>query len=464
MVGGGVTGLAAAHRLLAESPGLTVTILEAGPRLGGSVVTDRVAGVPLEGGPDSVLTRKPWALDLMRTLGLEQHLIATRPVARGALLWWDERLIPIPRGTGNGVPGRLDLLWRSGLLSAQGRRRAVGDSFLPNRLPAGDVGVGIALRARFGREVVERLAAPMLAGIYAGEVDRLSLDAVAPHLRDLLARYGSLSRGVREARRRAPQAGGPLFQTLESGLATFVEALARRIQEAGGRIVVGARAVRLVPEPDGVGVETADGRRFWGDVVVSAFPAWAAAECLPQSMEAVRLLRSIPYANLAVVGLVYPLGALPVPRDVTGVLVPRQPDARLTALTFLASKWGYRESLAVEPIRAFYGTADGPDILALSEERLRAMAIRDTARILGVPPVDPAYARVFRHPRAMPQYVVGHQARLDRLDRELAAWPRLTWAGNWRDGVGMPDAVRSGEAAAARTLETLGLRSGAPSA
>jgi oxygen-dependent protoporphyrinogen oxidase len=456
VVGGGITGLAAAYRLV--RPDLHVTLIEAGGRLGGAMRTVQIEGVTLEGGPDSFLTRKPWAETLARELGLAADLIATRPEARGASLFWHGRLEPIPAGVVNGVPTDLRALWRSDVLSLAGKLAALMDLVRPPGHPTGDVSLGAFLARRFGREVVERLAAPMLSGIYAGDIWALSLLATAPDLASILDRYGSLSRGLREARRARPPAPGPLFRTLASGLETLPSTLARRLVALGATLKIRTRVEQLAAEADGWVVELSDGV-LHADAVVLATPAPVSATLLTAvSAEASRLLAGIPYAHLAVVGLLYPPGRLPVPRTQTGVLVPRQRGIAVTALTYLASKWAYPTPPPYEPIRAFYGRADGSNVLEHDDDTLIRMAQQDVARILGSD-VAAHQAVVFRHPAAMPQYLVGHRERVAAIDRALRPHPTLATAGAWRNGVGIPDCIREGEAAAARILQGLGFRS-----
>jgi oxygen-dependent protoporphyrinogen oxidase len=455
VVGGGITGLTAAYRLSAA--GVRVTLLEAGERLGGAIRTARVEGVTLEGGPDSLLTRKPWAEDLARALGLGPDLIATRPEARGASLWWRGRLHPIPAGVVNGVPTDQAAVEQASVLTRAGRRRVLADLSRRPTTMAGDVSVGDFLAERFGREWVERVAAPMLSGIYAGDIWHLSLAATAPQLAPVLARHGSLMRGLAAERRARPPAPGPVFRTLNAGLETLVDALAMRLAAGGVEVRLGTPVAAVTPTHSGVEVAWDGGSRRVDGVVMAA-PAWAAGTILAEALpSAVEWLRGIAYANLAVVGLVYDAGELPVPRDQTGVLVPRQPGTSLTALTYLASKWAYRPAPPAEPIRAFYGRAREANVLERDDRELADAAVRDVARVLGRERV-PRAVKVFRHPLAMPQYHVGHAERIAAIDREASRLPRVVLAGAWREGVGIPDCVRSGDAAAARLLAELGIK------
>jgi oxygen-dependent protoporphyrinogen oxidase len=456
VVGGGISGLSAAYHLLRHAgDGVRVVVLEATSRVGGVISTDHEGGVTLEGGPDSILTRKPWGQALAEALGLAPLLITTRREARGAMIWWRGRQIPIPAGMQAGVPTDLSALRETPLLSAWGKYRAQWDLWLPPTRVVGDVSLGRFLAARFGREVVDRLAAPMLSGIYAGDVWELSLEMTAPQLAPALQRSGSLMRGLAQGQPSARPAG-PLFRTLDSGLGTLVDAAATAIRSLGGTIRLDTPVAAVRSMGDRWAIQTQEGE-VMADAVILALPAWAAATLLtPVAPAAAGPLAAIPYANLAVAGLIYESGAVAVPRDKTGVLVPRQPGIELTALTYLASKWDYQTPPDAEPIRAFYGRAGGRDVLSQDDAGLLEQAERDVARILGSGG-RPRYRRLFRHRRAMPQYLVGHRARVLAVDHELERVRGLEVAGNWRQGVGIPDCVREGEAAASRTLRTLGL-------
>jgi oxygen-dependent protoporphyrinogen oxidase len=452
VAGGGITGLTAAYRL--TEAGFRVEVVEARTRLGGAIVTEMIEGYPLEGGPDSFLTRIPHARALAEELGLGADLIPTRREARGASLWWQGRMLPIPHPTFRGIPTAPEAVLRSPLFSWWGARRALVDRWWPKTRLTADVSLGAVLDRHFGREVVDRLVEPVMAGIYAGDIRQLSLLATAPELKEALSAAGSLMRGLAAQAARAPRPTGPLFLTLAQGLATLVERLADTIRARGGTFKLGVTVTEIAPAGHRWEVATSAGT-LAADAVVVALPAWAAAACVNAAVPAVVApLEAIPYADLAVVGLLYEPDAVQVPRSETGLLVPRQPGMELTALTYLASKWAYPTPPALEPIRAFYGRAGSPVAAEWSDERLASQAVTDVARILRAKR-DPRHVRVFRHPRAMPQYVVGHPDRAAAVDAALEPWPTLALAGSWHAGVGVPNCIRDGEAAAARIVRAL---------
>lgn len=453
VVGAGIAGLAAARRLVERVPaGTVVRVFEATARAGGAIRSETTSGVVLEGGPDSLLTRKPAAVELCRALGLGGELIGPAAAARGADIFWEGRLHPIPPGLMAGIPSRPEALWRSGLLSWGAKLRALADLWRPPLSTEPDVSLGQLLEYRFGPQVVDRLVAPLLAGIYAGDIRTLSLKATFPQLAAWQATSGSLIRAAR--RQPPPPAGhrGPPFLTLRGGLERLVQAL---VEHTAAAWHFGEPVRRLVPDGDGFRLET-DRGRYTVDGVVLAAPAHQAREMVGETLsEAADLLAGIPYTDLAVVGLLFRPGAVNPPRDKTGVLVPGGQGLTMTAVTYVASKWAYPEALPYEPIRVFFGRAGQDGVLDQDDAALVARAQAELARVLGVR-ADPEQARVFRHPAGMPQYRVGHPDRVARLEQLLSAWPRLRLAGQAYHGVGIPDNVVDGERAADAVLAALG--------
>ncbi|MCL8206593.1 MAG: protoporphyrinogen oxidase [Actinomycetia bacterium] len=452
VVGAGIAGLAAARRLVERAPaGTVVHVFEANARAGGAIRSEITAGVVLEAGPDSLLTRKPAAVELCRALGLADELIGPAPGARGADIFWAGRLHPIPPGLMAGVPSRPETLWRSGLLSWSAKLRALADLWRPPKPTEPDASLGELLAYRFGPQVVDRLVAPLLAGIYAGDIRTLSLKATFPQLAAWQDQYGSL---IRAARRQPPPAGhrGPPFLTLRTGLERMVRVL---VEKTSATWHFGEPVRRVVPEGGGFRLET-DRGRYAVDGLVLATPAPRTREMLGEAVpEAGALLAEIPYTDLAVVGLLFRPAAFSPPRDKTGVLVPAGQGLALTAVTFVGSKWAYPEPPPYEAVRVFLGRAGDAGLLEHDDDALVARARAELERVLGVR-AEPETARVFRHPAGMPQYRVGHLDRVARLEQVLARWPQLRLAGQAYHGVGIPDNVADGHRAADAVLAAVG--------
>jgi len=454
VIGSGITGLAAAWRLrdrAAAGTPVEVVVYEQSGRAGGVIQTDRTWGVPLEGGPDSLLVRKPHAIELARAVGLGDHLIVTHPAARGADIYWRGRLHPIPPGLVAGVPRDLTALRRSTILGPYDKLRLLVDRLMrPPRRPVADVSLGQLLARHFGAGLVDRLAAPMLSGIYAGDIRQLSTRATYPQVLDWWMRYGSLLKArAAEPTPSAPR--GPVFMTLDQGLQLLTDTLAERLTP-DLRLQTPVAAV----EPDGsrYRVVTAGGEEAYDGVVV-AVPAGRAATLLETAdPAAAALLRTIPYAGLAVVGLVFDPDAVRLPAGKTGLLVPASQPVGMTAVTYVSQKWQYPTPLPYVPIRVFYGRSGDVRDLDRDDDTLVAKAVEELSRVAEVRG-EPRLARVFRHDPGMPQYTVGHVDRVEALQRVLAAHPPLRVAGAAYRGVGIPDCVRDGTDAADAVLEAL---------
>lgn len=444
VVGGGMAGLTTAYRLLTggSEPRPEVTVVEADSHAGGKVRSVRVGGLDLEAGPDSFVARKPWAVDLCRELGLGEGVVT--PGTSGTLLWTNKGLVPFLRYTALGVPADFNELVRWGRgLSWAGRLRALSDLFRKPRVTDGDESVGSLVRRRLGDEVTERLVQPLIGGLFAGDVDRLSVRATFPELAAWERERGSMIRGARAAVRKATQAGPqPMFVKLRDGTELLAEALAAAVGE--GRILRERRAGALRREGGAYAVEAGD-TSVRADAVVLATPAFETARLLEGiAPAAVPDLLGIPYISTGVVILVYPEGSAPDLPDVTGFVVPAG-EASMTACTFVSRKWPHPAFGNRSVVRCYVGGAGAEDILEASDEELVEGVGRQLAAVLPLPPA-PEFSGVVRWERSMPQYEVGHLDRVRRIDETLPEG--IFVAGAAYGGVGIPDVVRqAGEVA-----------------
>lgn len=456
VVGGGVTGLAAAWFLTQGRNPPSVTLLESGDRLGGKIRTSSVAGRAVDEGADAFLARGAAAVELCRELGLGDRL--TRPATDRAFVWTRGALRPLPPGLVLGVPTALLALARSGILPPAGVARAALDLVLPKRPWPGDQAVGDVVTARFGRELHERLVEPVLGGINAARTDRLSIETAAPLLAAAARRHRSLLLGLRAERRAgggaAPApAGGPVFFRVLGGMAALVERLVDALRERTVTFLLATTAVGL--EPRGTGgylVHADDGTTVEADAVLLTVPTFAAAPLVAGvSPGAARLLASIGYASVALVTLAYPREAPRRPLDGSGFLVPRVDGRLLTACSWMSSKWAELADPDVVILRASVGRWGDERALELDERELveGARAELDEAVGLRAAPVE---ARVTRWPRAFPQYEPGHLERVATVETTLARdAPGLALAGAGYRGVGIPACIE-GAATAARQL------------
>jgi len=458
VVGGGITGLAAAHHALELARerriALELTLVEARERLGGTIATERAGGFLIEAGPDSFLSEKPWALALCRRLGLEDRLARTDDRYRKVFVWHAGRLHPLPDGWELLAPTRLAPFLSSRLFSWPGKLRMAFDLVLPRGI-ADDESLGAFVRRRLGREALERVAQPLVAGIYTADPDDLSLTATMPRFAELEKQERSIILGLRRARRRARETGvsgarWSLFVTLKEGMEDLVAALATRLQP--GTVLLKQRVAGVERRGDRWRVATAEGADLDADRVIVATESHAAARMLRYvDPTLATLLAEIPYASSATVTLGYRRADVVHPLDGFGFVVPHAEKRALLACTFSSVKYAGRAPEGDVLLRAFVGGALNEAVLELDDAPLVMRARAELREALGIT-AAPALARVFRWPKAMPQYHVGHLARVETIERRAGALPGLDLAGGAYRGVGIADCVRSGEAAAERAL------------
>lgn len=469
IVGGGISGLACAHRLLELSRErgrpIAIHLFEAGDRLGGVIATEQRDGFILEAGPDSFITEKPWALALCRRLGIADRLIGTNPESRRSFVARGGRLYPVPEGFQLLAPSRLGPFFASSLFSWPGKLRMALEPFIPPRRDLADESLGGFVERRLGREALERIAQPMIAGIYGADPRALSIEATLPRFKTMEQEHGSLLRAMWRSRRRgdgaalgrgdegvgASGARYGLFVSFDRGMQMLVDALAARLPT--GCVRLGARVTALAAEPGSgwrltvEGVPDAGGSSY--DALCLALPAHAAAALLSDlDGELAELLRAIPYAGAATVNLAYRREDVPHPLNGFGFVVPATEKRAILGCTFCSIKYPGRAPKGHALLRAFLGDpwaragAEGRDDAALV-----AAAREDLRLFLGIS-AAPLFTAIARYPAAMAQYAVGHRERITAIEARARRWPRLSLAGNGFYGIGIPDCVHGGEAAA----------------
>ncbi|HEY6222739.1 MAG TPA: protoporphyrinogen oxidase [Gemmatimonadales bacterium] len=448
VVGGGISGLAAACRL--ADAGASFLLVEAAPRLGGKILTERIGEFIIEGGPDCFLSSKPDGLGLVRQLGLDGRLVATDPGHRGSFVRRGALLHPLPEGLSGLVPTRVLPLLTTRTLSLLGRARAGLEALLPRRNAIGDESVAAFARRRFGREAYDWLIEPLLSGIYAGDGDQLSLAATFPTLSQLERTTGSVLRAM--ARRKRPVGGG--FVTLRGGLGEMVDAIARRLP--GERIRLDAPVTAIERSGPSYRVRVSGGSTITCERVILALPAAAAAPLVaPLDQRIAQELAGIPFVSTATVSLGFAPGALDRHLQGYGFVSPRAVGGPIVAATWTSNKFPGRAPPGGTLLRFFMGRAGSESVLDQPDDHLVALARAQLHTLCGVT-ATPTIVRVFRWPRSMPQYVVGHLDRLERLAQLTRACPGLLFAGASYRGVGIPDCIASGWATAASALQQLG--------
>jgi oxygen-dependent protoporphyrinogen oxidase len=445
---------------------LACTLVEARERLGGVILTERVDGFVIEAGPDSLLTQKPWGLELCHTLGIGDRLIGTNDQQRKIYILSGGRLHPLPEGLALIVPTRVGPLLRSSLLSWPGKIRIGLEYFLPPRPSNGDESLARFVRRRLGQEVLEKIADPLLAGIYAGSSHTMSLLATFPRLRELEVTHGGLIRGMLAQRRATRQASSTdrqpastLFMAPRGGMGEIVDALSRRLEQVTLRL--GETVQRVVPQGDGAvgtpsyAVHLERAPALSAETVVLATPAHVTARLVegfhPGLADA---LRAIPYVSSATISLAYRRSDVPHRLDGFGFLVGKHEGRRIVAATWTSTKFLHRAPAEHVLIRSFVGGAGREELVALDDSALIQLVCEELEEILGIT-TAPLLARVYRWERANPQYLVGHLQRVDAMERMLAAYPGLFLTGSAYRGVGVPDCIHQGNQTAERIMASL---------
>jgi oxygen-dependent protoporphyrinogen oxidase len=454
IVGGGISGLAAAFALEERrraGDSLEYAVYESGPRFGGVLATDQVDGCLVEAGPDSFLTEKPWAADLCRRLGIEDQLIGSNDGGRKTYILVKGKLTPMPDGLMFMVPTRLAPTLLSTLFSPATKFRMMREWRFSPRHSRNDESVAALVERHYGAEMVERLADPLLSGVYGGEAAQLSVRAVLPRFVEMESKYGSLGRGMLAARKnvKTVQSALPIFSSLKGGMQQLAKALVARLPVDVLRVI---SPVQAVQKQDWGWVVSAGYASDQFDAVIVATSATAAAPLFEiTSAELASELKAIPYSSSMTVALGFDKevrAALPAG---FGFLVPRSEGKRMLAATFVHNKFSHRAPEDRALIRCFLGGTRDEAVLQLPDDEILGIVREELRQILGLN-AEPVFTRIYRWRGAMAQYIVGHLERVQRIESLLKQLPGVALAGNAYRGIGVPDCVRSGEEAAQQVL------------
>ncbi len=474
VIGGGIAGLAAAHRLMEIAPDANVSLLEASDRLGGSLRTVERDGFIIEQGADSFITNVPWGVDLCRRVGLADELTPTNDTGRRALIIRRGKLLPVPDGFMLMAPSRAWPILSSSILSPWGKLRLACEYFVPRRSSeiAEDESLASFVRRRLGREAFDRLVQPLVAGIYTADPEKLSLAATLPRFIEMERQHGGLIRAARRQRRANSGANGAmplsdapdgpaesgarfgLFVTPRRGLSSLVDAIANRLPTACVRL--NTRVERIERTAGGFRLTVADpvSRQSTVDVdsLIIAAPAPVAATLVRQfDSTLAENLSAIQYAGAVVVSTAYDREQIKHPLDGFGFVVPAIENRKILSASFSSVKFPARAPDGKTLIRTFIGGACQSELAELPDARLEKIVAEELGELIGLSG-PPLFTTIARWSRSMPQYHLGHVERVAQIETRAAQIPGLALAGNTYHGVGIPQAIHSGEQAAEKIL------------
>jgi oxygen-dependent protoporphyrinogen oxidase len=459
IIGGGISGLSAAFALEEHrrntSAQVEYVLYESSSRLGGVLRTEHIDGCVVEAGPDSFVTEKPWAADLCRALGIGDQLIGSNDADRKTYILVGGRLIEMPDGLMFLVPTKILPTGLSPLFSWKTKLRMTQELFHPPRAVDHDESVAAFVERHYGAEMVDRLADPLLSGVYGGEAAGLSVRAVLPRFAQMERTHGSLGRAMLAAKKKMSAAArqpAPLFTSLKDGMQHLAETVVSQLRPSS--LLTSAQVQALQRGPGGW-VVSAGMQSDLFDGVVVALPSLAAAEVLRMaSPELAAELGAVQYSSSITVGLGYDREVRESLPPGFGFLVPRSEGRRLLAATFVHNKFPHRAPEDRALLRCFFAGRNAEDVWASPDDEIVRIVRKELREIVGVR-AEPLFARVYRWESAMAQYGVGHLERLQRVERLRAQLPGLALAGNGYRGIGVPDCVRSGRDAAAEMIKSL---------
>jgi len=458
IVGGGISGLAAAYEIEQRRQAGTdveYVLFESSSRLGGVLRTEQINGCIVEAGPDSFVTEKPWAADLCRSLGLGNELIGSNDAQRKTYILTRGRLVEMPDGLMFLVPTKILPTGLSPLFSWKTKLRMTQELFHPPRAADHDESVSAFVERHYGSEMVDRLADPLLSGVYGGEAANLSVRAVLPRFAEMERTHGSLGRAMLAARKKMragpKRTAPPLFTSLRDGMQHLAESVVARLTPA---CTVTNAAVDAVQPEAGGWIVSAGLNSDHFDAVIIALPALAAANVLRMaSLDLSTELGAIRYTSSITVGLGYDQDVRRSLPPGFGFLVPRSEGKQLLAATFVHNKFPHRAPEDRALLRCFFAGSNAENVWPLSDDQIVGIVRNELHEILGLR-AEPLFARIYKWKSAMAQYGVGHLDRLDRIERLRQKLPGLALAGNAYRGIGVPDCVRSGRDAAAQLIKS----------
>ncbi len=465
IIGGGISGLALTHRLFElagkSSVPFQITLFEAANRLGGTIETERKDGFLLEKGADSFISDKPWALDLCNKLGLEPEILGTRSENRKSFVVRNGRLLEIPPGFYLIAPTQIGAFLKSGLFSLPGKLRMMCEPFVPRCVNDQDESVGSFIRRRFGRECLDRVGQAMIAGIYTGDPDHLSILATMPRFRELEKEYGSVIRGLvanaKKGEKSFKTARGPrysLFLSFLGGMETLIKKIEERIPKGSIRLKCGIKEITREPQTGYWRLVTAAGEMRVFDAVCSTVSSKITSRLIGQTAKALSdRLNQIAYESVATINFAFRRQDIRHPLNGFGFVVPRIENSALVACSFSSQKFEHRAPDGMALLRVFVGGAFGRSVFQKENKELENCALSELSKLLGIS-AKPLFASLNRYPEAMVQYQPKHLKLVSDVENSLKEHPGFFLAGSSYRGVGISDCVRDAEQQAEKIFNT----------
>lgn len=469
VIGGGIAGLAAAYSLREhqkEGHDFEVVVLEKRERPGGNIKTEKTDGFLVEGGPDCFLSEKPWAMELCRRIGLADRFLPTNEAMRKTFVLSGGRLHELPEGVILMIPTRILPLVTSSLISIHGKVRMAMEVFIPRKKGKEDESLGQFVRRRLGREALEKIAEPLVAGVHAGDPETMSIRASFPKFVQLEEEHGSLIRGMlkRMATMKKTRKGagnnGPkvtMFMTLRGGLSEMVDTLVGLLKGfKNTEIRTGVVVTEVAWRGKGYEVGMAGGPAIRADAVIIAAPAYAASSLLKGVDHWIAdRLKTIPYVSTATVSIAFKKSDVKHPLNGFGFVVPKIENRKIMAATWTSVKFSHRAPEDSVLIRCFVGGAKNTELVDKSDAEMVKMVRGELKDIMGID-AEPVLTRVFKWKDSMPQYTIGHEERVASIEEKLNGYPGLYLAGSAYHGIGIADSVRLSEVVAKKALHYIG--------
>lgn len=468
IIGGGIAGLSAAWSLREHCPGapFEIVLLERNDRFGGNIRTERSGGFLIEGGPDCFLSEKPWAMELSRRLGLAGKFLPTNDKNRKTFVLSGGSLHVLPEGVILMIPTKILPLATSSLISWPGKVRMAMELFIPKKKDAKDESLGDFVRRRLGKEALDKIAEPLVAGVHAGDPETMSVRASFPKFVQLEEESGSLIRGMvrkmastHRAKKSAPSPAGEqkqrvtMFMTLKDGLSELIDTLSERLSKMENTVLRKGAPVSSLEKKDGrYTVRLDGGEAIDADAVIVAAPAWAASNLLKGiDPELSEKLLTIPYVSTATVSIAFKKKDVDHPLNGFGFVVPKVEKRRIMAATWTSVKFSHRAPDDSVLIRCFVGGSKNAELVGLDDAAMVRMVREELGDIMGIK-AEPILARVFRFKSSMPQYTIGHEERVGWIDERVASIHGLYLTGSAYHGIGISDSIRYSESVAKKIL------------